>query len=853
MNIVNKLTLRHLKFNRRRTWITILGIIISVAMITATFVSIASFMDMIGQQARLLDGDAQVTCVNVSKETARALAKDDRVDRVGVVAGDLDGATAWQIKDAPSYQKGTGNLYIADPWNLTQMISCSYDGVLPKNSSEIALEQSVIDDNDLDIRVGDQMTLELGNRCIMADGEKQIINSTGYATSETFEVIEKRTFTVTAILQTNPATKAYGLVVGLDEAEFPENVNAMVSLKKADHTAKKTLEQIAADYDFAYYLENSDYLISLWAVDQTNRTVLRVLPLVLMILGVIVTAAVMMIYNAFGMSLAERVRYLGMLASVGATKRQKRRSIYFEGFILGMVGIPLGLAFGYLGIAVTMRLVGDRIIGEGLLGGITNANFKLRAVMPVWALVGILIVSALTIFISSYVPARKASKIMPIDALRQTNEIKLKSRKLRTPKPVRVIFGYEGEIAWKNLKRNGRKARVITVSIAISMILFLCANYFTKLIRLENGMSTKMYEVEMVVDYDDCEQVISELEEMKYVSDVFGNTNVVFCYEEGDNPDNEAVFNSDTMDDKYQKLFEVLTDIYIKCTDSKTFNRLCEANGLDASDFYSGDSIKGLLVNNISREMESGAAFKEAIIGQSYYYGDVYSENGQPIGIEIGALIDWNGDEAIMNTSPSGVVQIIVPDEALKVLYKNYDYTITVDLAISTDHHEEVMEQVATMMAEENLEGTYWDIAQENESMEATLFVFEVFMYGFIFLIMLVTVTNIINTISDGIDLRRKEFAMLQSAGLAPCGLKKMIRMESLLYGIRAVIAAWPLSILINFGLNTINGGSVPFAVDWLLYLIVTAVVFGLILLVMLVSAKGLETHNIVEILKEDM
>lgn len=152
------------------------------------------------------------------------------------------------------------------------------------------------------------------------------------------------------------------------------------------------------------------------------------LPLVAIILVIIIIASVVLIYNSFGMSLSERVRYLGMLASVGATKQQKKMSVYYEGFILGIIGIPVGIGAGILGIGITLKAVGGKIIETGMLNGVDSTNMDMNVVVPLWAIAGIILFSVLTIFISSVVPSRKASAVTPIDAIRQCKEITVKAK-----------------------------------------------------------------------------------------------------------------------------------------------------------------------------------------------------------------------------------------------------------------------------------------------------------------------------------------------------------------------------------------------------------------------------------------
>ena len=259
---------------------------------------------------------------------------------------------------------------------------------------------------------------------------------------------------------------------------------------KSFATAKDICEKACGDDE--NYAINSELLNSYLSFGE-NSTAKNLLPLVAIVLVIILIASVVLIYNAFAMSLSEKVRYLGMLASVGATKKQKRLSVYFEGLILGAIGIPVGILCGIVGIGITLKALGQKIISTGMIDGISEGVSMHVTVRPL-IIVLIVLISAITIFVSLLIPSKKASAITPIDALRQTGEIKIKSKRLKSPKIVRKIFGYEGEIAHKNLKRNGRKSRIITVSIALSVILFLSCNYFC-------DMFTRSMDIESSIPY----------------------------------------------------------------------------------------------------------------------------------------------------------------------------------------------------------------------------------------------------------------------------------------------------------------------------------------------------------------
>ena len=95
----------------------------------------------------------------------------------------------------------------------------------------------------------------------------------------------------------------------------------------------------------------------------------------------------------------------------------------------------------------------------------------------------------MTIFISTYIPARRASKVSAIDAIRQTDDIKLSGKTVKTSKLVRKVFGMEAEIGLKNVKRNRKRYLATVFSLVISIILFLSVSYFTENLKKSFEMS----------------------------------------------------------------------------------------------------------------------------------------------------------------------------------------------------------------------------------------------------------------------------------------------------------------------------------------------------------------------------
>lgn len=859
MNIANKLTYRHLKENKGRTVVTTLGICVSVAMITAVFVAMASFLNLFGEIGKISSGNWDAYYYHLSQSQIEQVEKDSRISKVGLKYGSEN--KSFQIKNPTSYKRGTAEMIIGDKSYFEMVLTGNFDGKVPANENEVAVEKDFLDKNGMkDAKVGDKIVLTQGQRQL-DDGS--------YVTGSNFNKDEKfvpsgdeKEYTITAILHTNPATKYSSVWRGISEDEIKsDDICAYITLAKQNSSAYSTIEDIQNDYKIDVYQANEDVLASYLSGRQGGFLV-TMLPIVLVVLILIVIASVMLIYNAFGMSLSERVRYLGMLASVGATKSQKRKSVYFEGAILGAIGIPVGILAGILGISITLKLVGHKIISTGMIAGVNDSNMQMKTVVPAWAIIGIILVSIFTIFISAFIPARKASKITPIDAIRQRQEIKVKPKKLKAPKYIKKIFGYEGELAYKNLKRNGKKSRLITASIALSIVLFISCNYFCGMFIQASGYEKNIpYQISTTITYGHKKELYDALDKMQGVNKYYIDTTDMSISLGKSSPfiKNNEIKDLANYTSDYSKLFggEKYVSTVIHYVDDSEFNTLCENNGIDYNIFY-GDSLKCVLLNNLTHKQDTTKVFNDSIIGKHIIQNPDYaSDDRNPLDIEVGGLVKFDKNSLPCNLVAPGVVGIIMPySQYINVVNKGVKANdISMNVCIETDEHKEVAENLTTLLNENDFGSNYVsDNVDALETMNTVIFIIQVFVYGFITLISLITIANIINTISANIALRRKEFAMLKSVGTTPKGFSKMVSLESVFYALKAVIFGVPISVLISVVLNKMLGeSSIPYHFDIKLYLSVIIVVFVLILITMIYSVRKLKSDNIIEALKEDI
>lgn len=835
MNIVEKLTARHLKENMSRTVVTTLGICVSVAMITAVFVAMCSFMNLFADATILTVGDFHAQ-MWVNDEQLKDLREDDRIKTIGVEQDEM----SYQLPNFGWSEKKFESMMCADNTRLKQCMTGKYKGKLPMNEKEIAVEQSFIQDNKLNWSIGDTVNLDCGYAYGNESGGSPKFKSSG-----------TQSFKITAILYNNPATtRQYNILRGLNsntaDVGKKENVAAYIALKKLNYKSLDEIKSIVKKYGIDNYNTNKEVLAANLAIDP-NSSVASLIPMVAIVLVIIMVASVILIYNAFAMSISERVKYLGMLSSVGATKRQKRASVYYEGLILGMAGIPIGMLAGVAGIAVTLKLIGDKIVSTGMIEGADAGNVSMRVQLPLWVIVGVVVISAVTIFISCLIPAKKASAITPIDAIRGRKEVKLKAKSLKTPKIVKPIFGYEGVIAYKNIKRNGKKANIITASVAISVILFLCCNYFSSLFQQAIAIEADIpYQVTAGVNYDSKEEFLKAVDNMDGINRYYCTVNAMLNVTEENASGYEGMekfIRAENFTSSYKNLFDGRVCVFVNVVEDKDFNSLCEDNGIPSGEYY-GSKMKALLMNNIDHKNDGGKVFTDKVLGNSFVASD-------DTGVEVAGLVDYDKDNYVCNLNSKNCISLYVPESVYFSNMQNGYYII----GIETEEHE----QVAKLISNEFEKGEYSetsisDIMEQAELMNTIAFVIAVFVYGFISLITLITIFNIINTVSTAITMRRKEFAMFRSIGVTGKGFNKMMAIESTMYALRALIFALPISLGLSY-LMCIALGShlIPFSVNIPVYLAVVVAVLLIVSGTMYFSMRKLRQDNIIETLKEDI
>ncbi|MGA9288512.1 MAG: FtsX-like permease family protein [Anaerobacillus sp.] len=858
MNIVNKLTVRHLKENKRRTLVTIIGVIISVAMVTAVATLGVSFMDLLQRQSIATDGEWHVQYEDVDSDQVEAIESDDSTKTL-VLANDVGYAKLDEVKN-----ESKPYLFIKEynEQGFKKFPIEISEGRLPQEDNEIVLSEEVAANSGVKHEIGDQITLDIGERHMEGVErpftQNDSLQTDWKGTSESLENQATKTYTIVGTIKRPTGEPSwapgYTAISYVDQGlmNSKDHVDAVVVLNKVNRSLYKHAETLANQNNIEKVTFN-DELLRYYGVTDKDNLLKTILLLTGIIMLVIIIGSVALIYNAFAISVSERSRHLGMLSSVGATKRQKQTSVFFEGALIGVISIPVGILAGLAGMAATFMFINAFI--EGALG----TTEKLQVVVTPVSIIAACVISIITIFISSYMPARKASKISAIDAIRQTQDIKLSGKTVKTSKLIRKWFGIEAEIGLKNLKRNKRRYQVTVFSLVISIILFLSVAFFTS--NLEKSVELSQQNINFdiqvsgnKVDKEELEPFtrLKNVTKSSFIKELNLSTYVDPANLPEDLEENVQQDESILKDGKYQ-YYTVLHGL-----DEQSFKAYAKKVGVDVEKLQDPENPAGIVIEKISYLDPETSQFKETKSintepGKSInLYPENYENKNEKVlsNVEVGALTD----EVPMGVTTSGIggFDVIVSEEMMNQMIDK-----SVEEQVQTSVYLNSSDPMATQEAIEDGKRSdlyVYNVFQSRQRDQQLIMFMSVFTYGFITLISLISIANIFNTISTSISLRKREFAMLKSVGMTPKGFNKMMNYESIFYGMKAILYGLPISIGIMFlmYLSFRSTFVYGFTLPWMSIFFVIIAIFLIVGAAMFYSIKKLEKNNIVDTLKQE-
>lgn len=650
-----------------------------------------------------------------------------------------------------------------------------------------------------------------------------------------------------------------------------KNVDIGVISKKVKNLYKDTKE-IANDLglystsklgDKVYNLKYNTYVLAYKGVNSTSGFNEMLYSVCGILIAVIMLGSILVIYNSFAISVSERKKQFGMLSSVGATKKQIRKSVIYEGAILGSIGIPIGIISGILGIGITLNIV-NNLLKPMFVKNMTNISLHLIVSWQAIVIAAVLI--GITIYLSVVIPARRASKVSPIEAIRGNNEIKIKAKKLKTLKIFRKLFGIEGEMALKNLKRSRKKYRTTVISLMISIVLFISVSGF---VGYMYGGFDSIYKS---VDYDYLIRVYGDSnkeqdEHIKELRNEIENSKNIDKLSIIDSTYETAKLPKEKLNSNMKKAIDEKKDLkelfFEKDNNYEITVRVITLNEKQMQDYLKRVGVSSLksgeviLINYVDMIMNAHiegelTSYKEQD-NFTIELNNYEEEKEDRLSIQKTYKLAKVTDEMPFGIENIGGPELIIVMESQEFQsLQQRNSTIMVFTAKNETDLESELKQIESRYTSGNI---YIENIKEQVQQQRNLkLIINIFLYGFIALISAIGIANIFNTISTNIILRKREFAMLKSIGMTEKGFKKMLDLECFFYGTKALLFGLPIGILICYFINKGFGNLVEFAFNlpWSSIIISIVSVYLVVFITMLYSSSKIKKENIIDVLRDE-
>ena len=866
MNLYTSLTLRYLKENKRRTIVTIIGIILSTALICGIGNISVSLMDHKIRETIANDGEFHATFYDIKKDdistitNSAGISKSALSESLGYAKLDKDDKYMIQIKE---YDE---NAFKGCQIKLK-------DGRFPSNDKEIVLSEESLKKSNK--KIGDSISFNIGKRVdedgnsregdLLAYENEKIIN----ATKKDFKIvgtIEKPGF------EWNGSDAVVTGITYLDINNIDKNqdVNVSISVNKpteiyeiAPKIAKNLglkLKDVSGDnYNNkqGIHYENlsfNEHLLRLQGASVYSNINNSIYMIIIIVTVLVVICTIATVYNAFSISISERKKQFGILNSIGATKSQIIKLVFIEAFIVSVIAIPIGIVCGTISVDLVFRFI-QRFFENSFI-----ADMNLRVVYNPYIIIGSILIVLITIGISAILPAITAAKISPLEAIKNSSNLKI--GKVKDSKIVRFIFKTEGVLAYKNLRRNKKKFRITLFSLIISVVIFISFSGFMKLFIKANQVQSSQMNYDLYLyknGFAEDDKIINELKKVKGIENFsinneysigtnVGENNINKCYKEliekyftKENKNDEVVYNFSN------SLFFFPGDEAISKLKLKT------------GKFDKETAIKenGIILRNKSYYEELGK--KGDVSLTNYKVGDIIDA------YEIG--YDEKNDKEIIETVKLKVLattEDLLPGQ-LSSSYMGLDF-ITYDevgqklgfninkgrMYISTNKEENTRKAIKEIA--EKYGYTVNDEIEYARKNEQSMMAMKVFVYGFVSVISLVSITNIVNTISTNINLRKRELAIIKSIGVTPSGFNKMIYLESLLYGALSLIYGIPIGMGITILMNKTLGDviNLGMVIPWNAIIISFVGIFIITFIASYIPMKKINKENIIDSIRQE-
>ncbi|PKM78492.1 MAG: ABC transporter permease [Firmicutes bacterium HGW-Firmicutes-15] len=735
---------QYLAAHKKKTRLTILSVVISVALITGVF----SMLDALLQFEKI-----QVIHDYGNYHIAVKDATDEEMQAIGGRI-DVKNTGRWKTLGEANINGMTCALGALDE-NFTENLNIEViQGKYPTGQNEIMLEKWAAESIQLNLKVGDTVNIAV------ADGTR-------------------REYTVTGIYNDLGNMKAQGIpgvFLSMDDAELmPAQQNVYLIEFKGEADMIKARQQIQTSLNIPEdRIGRNDRLLAV--IGQSDyKAAVGIYQIGGILFFIVLLAGVVMIYNTFNISVMERVRHFGLLRCIGASPAQIKKIVKREGLTITLKAIPLGVLLGMIMTFVCCALL--KFYNTSLFGDI-----QLFYISTIGIIAGI-VVGFMTVFIASLLPAKKAAQVSPVNAVTGSNDIKVSKNKKRGL--LTKMFPVEIALGMNNAIMKKKTLFWMSCSIAISIIMFMGFNVFVDF--MHAGLKTnKPYtpDITLTSKQGISEELSARAAGIDGVKKVYGR---MFGYV-------DATFDAARLSDAYKESMGG-----IEATEGGLFTPSASSWLISYEENQLNWAKDKLMAGELSEDKMNT---QNGIIAVA-----ANASNGRNANLQL-------GDKVYVRT-PSGTKEFTVMGILNSVPFQDNKQNLTtfittekifteltgktlydaLDIQLSSKNQEQTVAAIKGMM---DSSINFLDSRQKNAEIDQTFLTMAIFIYGFVAVIALISILNIISTMNTSVASKTKYLGVMRAVGMSGKQLNKMVLIEAITYGLTGCLAGCILGVILQ-------------------------------------------------------
>jgi len=738
---------QYLAAHKKKTRLTILSIVISVALITGVFSMLDALLQFEKIQVIHDYGNYHIAVKDATDEEMQAISGRIDVKNTG----------RWKTLGEANINGMTCALGALDE-NFTENLNIEViQGKYPTGQNEIMLEKWAAESIQLNVKVGDTVSIAVANGT-------------------------RREFTVSGIYNDLGNMKAKGIpgvFLSMTDAELlPAKQNVYLIEFKSEADMIKARQQIQTSLNIPEdRIGRNDRLLAV--IGQSDyKAAVGIYQIGGILFFIVLLAGVVMIYNTFNISVMERVRHFGLLRCIGASPVQIKKIVKREGLTITLKAIPFGVLLGMIITFVCCALL--KFYNTSLFGDI-----QLFYISTIGIIAGI-VIGFMTVFIASLLPAKKAAQVSPVNAVTGSNDIKVSKNKkqglLTKMFPVEIALGVNNAIMKK------KTLFWMSCSIAISIIMFMGFNVFVDF--MHAGLKTnKPYtpDITLTSKQGISEELSARAAGIDGVKKVYGR---MFGYV-------DATFDAARLSDAYKESMggiETRADGLFIAPESSWLISY-EENQLKwaKADLIAGELSEDKMntqngIIAVAGNIRNGITTETANLqpGDKVY---LETSSGTKEFTVIGVLRTVPFADSKLNLTTFITTEKIFTELTGK---SSYD---ALDIQLSGKNQEQT---VAAIKGITDSSINFLDSRQKNAEIDQTFLTMAIFIYGFVAVIALISILNIISTMNTSVASKTKYLGVMQAVGMSRRQLNKMVLVEAITYGLTGCLAGCILGVILQ-------------------------------------------------------